>query len=118
MAEPKLDRLLSFIVDSPLTSIAVALFAVVALVLVRRALIDTKCGVARFGGRGGHLTVRTEEGPVHIGFEVGGTVDLIVYSTDVKRVDGSPATALQREGALRAVHRWGKARGISLDIGA
>jgi hypothetical protein len=113
-----LDGIISFIVDLPLTSIAVALVAAVAFILARRSLIDTKYGVARFGGRGGHLAVRTEEGPVRVGFEVGGTVDLIVYSTDVKRGDGSPVTASQRNTALQAVQAWGKARGISLDTGA
>jgi len=92
----------------------VALFCYVAWVRIT----DSRFGVARAGGRAGQISVSLPASVARVYFEIGSSVDLIIYSGTFADAHGHVlADSLQAE-ALARLHSWAAARRLSLDVAA
>jgi hypothetical protein len=97
------------------------LAAVVAAFLVLLArwswvrLVNARFGVSRVGGRGGKLLVKLPTFVAQVEFEVGATVDLIVYRSTLSYASGAELPAGLHGQVVSQLQAWAAARRLSLE---
>lgn len=98
-------------------------FAVVILWLMARSYwqhrIDIKFGCSRFGGRGGHITIRHNGRSALVEFEIGGKdVDLIIYEGSLKWIGANQMglTPDDRNSLLTQLSAWCKASKCKVEL--
>ena len=103
-----------------LTYVALTLVAVVAIVLAlriqRKRRADAQFGISVSGSRVGSMLVPGTNYVARAGYEVGGSVDLIIYGKSLATTDGATLTPTQRDEILANLANWGKARGTTLFV--
>lgn len=81
--------------------------------------IDSRFGCSRFGGRGGHITIRHNDRTALVDFELGGKgVDLIVYDSTLKWIGSNPKdlTADDRAALTAKLEAWCKATHCRIEL--
>ena len=105
----------------PLRWLAAALvlaFAALFLYIAWVRWTDARFGVSRRGGRGGEISIRFATYVARTEYEIGGTVDLIVYSGSFVDSGGQLLAESQQTEALERLRAWARTRRLSLDIAA
>jgi len=98
-----------------LLGIGAAILLVLARVLLVRTT-DARFGVRRTGGRGGTIFVSFPAYVARAEFEIGGSVDLIIYAESFRDTQGRQLAEQQRSEAISRLWSWSRARGLTLDI--
>ena len=98
-----------------ITAVAAACLLLVAYALWARAT-DARFGIRRTGGRGGSLFVSFPTHVARVEFEIGGTVDLIVYAESLRDGEGHPLSAERQSEVLARLRAWAAARRLSLEV--
>ena len=84
--------------------------------LQRKRSVDRCFGIHLHGGREGNLRVHCPDFVAVTGYEVGGSVDVIVHARGMRTAEGKGLSREQREQALQRIREWGKARGTSIEV--
>ncbi len=103
-----------FLTNQPIVGFGILAAVVIASFISRSHLIGAYLGVKRSGGRSGYFVIRTREGRVRVRYEVGGTVDFIVYLSQLESETGSPPSDPQRAKAIESLNKWSKALGLTI----
>ncbi|WP_162932277.1 hypothetical protein [Solimonas sp. K1W22B-7] len=97
-------------------AVALAVIAWAVLRIVRRRRIDAQFGATVSGGRGGHIKILCGGRPARAEYEVGTTVDFLVYESSLAWASGDPLTASDKQFLADTLKAWSAARGSKLEI--
>ncbi len=112
-----METLISAVGDYPIVAIFVVAILGVSWRVWRLHRCDKRFGIARNSrGRGGTLSIQTADGIVEVSYEVGATVDMIIYGSSFARDDGQPVKSEGYAQLSKRLAEWAKARRATIDV--
>ena len=107
---------LEIVKDHPMASVVVAGAVWFGWRAWRLRRIDRQFFITVNGGRDGRIFLRAPDLCARADYEVGRTVDFLIYGSSLAALDGRELTPSERAQMMETLAKWGKARGAKIAI--